>query len=211
VTGPVRARPQGDDGTTLAEMLVAMVVFGVLAALLATTVLQTTRMTRTSVVRETSAQRASVAMAQVSKDLRTALPVGPTTGVQLAFEKATATEVVFFSSVEPSVRRERLVVDGATLVREVTEPDPGTTYPALTFTTGTAFRTRKVVQSGLDLGTTAGVFTYFLGTSATGVDSVAAADLQAVTAVEVRLAVDGDGPGGVKPVVLRTTVRPYNL
>lgn len=202
------ARPRGEEGTTLAELVVAMVVFGLLATFLATTVLQTTRLTRTSLVRETSAQRASVAMAQVSKDLRTALPVGPTTGVQKAFEKATATEVVFFSSVEPAVRRERLYVDGTSLVRETTEPDPGTTYPNLTYTTANGVRTRKVVQSGLD---PAGVFTYFLGTSTTGVSSVLDADLPSLSAVEVRLSVDGDGAGGVKPVVLRTTVRPYNL
>jgi type II secretory pathway pseudopilin PulG len=202
-----RERPQGDEGTTLAELVVAMVVFGVLATLLATTVLQTTRMTRTSMLRESNAQRASVAIAQVSKDLRTALPVGPTTGVQVAFEKATATEVVFFSSVEP-VRRERLLVDGTALLRETTEPDPGSTYPTLTFATATNVRTSKVVPSGLD---PAGVFTYFLGSSTTGVSTVATADLPSITAVEVRVSVDGDGPGGVRPTVLRSTVRPFNL
>ena len=207
MTLPRPARPRGDDGTTLAELVVAAVVFGVLATLLATTVLQTTKLTRTSLVRETSAQRASVAIAQVSKDLRTALPVGPTTGVQVAFEKATAAEVVFFSSVEP-VRRERLLVVGTTLVRETTDPDAGTTYPTLTFATATNVRTSTVVTSGLD---PSGVFTYYLGTSATGVSSVAAADLAKISAVEVRLSVDGDGPGGVKPTVLRSTVRPFNL
>jgi len=201
-------RPRGDDGMTLAELLVAMTVFGVLATLLATTVLQTTRITRDSVVREATVQRTSVALAQVSKDLRTALAVGPTTGVQLAFEKATPTEVVFFSSVEPSVRRERLYVSGDTLVRETTDPDPGTTYPSLTFATAHAARTQTVVTSGLD---PAGVFTYYLGANATGVPTVAAADLASLTAVEVRLSVDGDGPGEVDPVVLRSTVRPYNL
>lgn len=215
MTGHRLQRPRGDDGTTLAELVVAMVVFGVLASFLATTVLQTTRLTRTSLVRETSAQRASVAIAQVSKDLRTALPVGPTTGVQLAFEKATPTEVVFFSSAGAAVRRERLQVNVAagttSLVREVTEPDPGTTYPALTYATGTGFRTRTVVPSGLDLGTTPGVFSYYLGASTTAVPSVADADLINITGIEVRLAVDGDGPGRTKPVLLRSTVRPYNL
>ena len=62
--------------------------------------------------------------------------------------------------------------------------------------------------SGLD---PVGVFTYFLGTSATGVSTVATADLPSITAVEVRLSVDGDGPGGAKPTVLRSTVRPFNL
>lgn len=211
MTTSPRARPRGDDGTTLAELVVAMVVFGLLSTLLATTVLQTTRVTRTSVVRETTAQRASVAMTQVSKDLRTALPVGPTTGVQSAFEKATPTEVIYYASVEPNVRRHRLRVSGGTLVRESSDPDTGTTYPALTFAANNAFRTRLVVQSGLDLGTSGALFTYFLGTSTTGVTTVATADLPNITAVEVRLAIDGDGAGALKPVVLRSTVRPYNL
>jgi type II secretory pathway pseudopilin PulG len=205
---PDRARPHGDEGTTLAELVVAMVVFGVLATLLATTVLQTTRLTRSSVVRESTAQRASAAFAQVTKDLRTAVPVGPTTGVQVAFVKATATEVVFFSSVEPAVRRERLYVSGTTLVRETMDPDTGRTYPNLTFASANGLATRRVVSSGLD---PVGVFTYFLGTSTTGVSDVPAADLGNVSAVHVRLSVDGDGPGGVEPVVLRSTVRPYNL
>ena len=200
-------RPQGDEGTTLAEVVVATVVFGVLATLLATTVLQTTKLTRTSMVREHSAQRASAALAQVTRDLRTALPVGPTTGVQKAFETATATEVVFFSSVEP-VRRERLAVVGTTLQRQTTDPDAGTTYPNLLFATATNVRTSTVVTSGLD---PVGVFTYFLGTSTTGVSSVAPADLASIRAIEVRLSVDTDGSGPVKPTVLRSTVRPYNL
>jgi hypothetical protein len=29
--------------------------------------------------------------------------------------------------------------------------------------------------------------------------------------VVVRVSVDGDGPGGLSPVVLENTVRPYNL
>ena len=110
------------------------------------------------------------------------------------------------------MRRERLYVRDVagvvSLVRETTEQDPGSTYPTLTFATAMNPRTRTVVQSGLD---PVGVFSYLLGSSTTGVSSVATADLPSITAVEVRLSIDGDGPGGVKPTVLRSTVRPYSL
>lgn len=215
MTLPRSSRPRPcisdrDRGTTLAELVVAMAVFGVLATFLATTVVQTTRLARDAGIRELTAQRASVALSQVSKDLRTALPVGPPTGTRRAFITATPAEVVFHSSVDPSPVRERLYVSGGALLRETKIPDDGTSYPDLRYdsTDPARTRTRKVVHAGLQDPSV--LFTYFLRGTATPVTTVASADLPFVTAVEVRLSVDGDGAGGLKPVVLRSTVRPYN-
>ncbi len=128
-------RPQGDDGTTLAEMLVALIVFGVFATFISTTVLQTTRLAKTSALREGAAQTASLVMQQISKDLRTAVRLGPSTSPQVAFLSATPTEVSFYSNVEPEIVRERLYLSGGELFRETKRPDAGSTFPDLTYST----------------------------------------------------------------------------
>ena len=205
-----RCTSGGERGTTLAELVVALAVFGVLATFLATTVVQSTRLTRDAGIRELTAQRASVALSQVTRDLRTALRVGPPTGVQTAFVVASPADVVFYSSVEPSPVRERLRVSGGALLRETKIPDNGTSYPDLRYDSAdpARTRTRTVVTAGLQSPEL--LFTYFLRGGTTPVTTVASADLPFVTAVEVRLSLDGDGAGGLKPVVLRSTVHPYN-
>lgn len=199
-----------DRGTTLTELSVAMVVFGILATLLATTVLQATRLTRETMLRERSVQTASLVIGQITRDLRTAVPISLTTGPQAAFEAASAEELVFFSSVEPVVVRERLHVTVAGWQRETTLPDAGSTYPHLLYTSTDPAQTtrRRLAATELEVSC---LFHYLLEGSATPQSSVAPADLDDVVAVQVRVSVDGDGSGGLKPVVLENTVRPYNL
>lgn len=201
--------PDWDDrGTTLAELVVAMLVFGVFGTFLATSVLQTTRLTRDSAVRERTAQAASTAMAQITRDLRTALRVGPPAGEQVAFVTATATEVTFYSAVEPAPVRERLFLQGTAVQREVKVPDTGSAYPNLLYTSTDPSRTTTGrLAPGLETTLT---FGYLLRDSATELATIEASRLKDITAVSVRLSVDGDGSGPLKPVVLRNTVRPYN-
>jgi prepilin-type N-terminal cleavage/methylation domain-containing protein len=203
-------RPGGDAGTTLAEMLVALIVFGVFAAFVSTTVLQTTRLAKTSALREGAAQSASLVLQQLSRDLRTAVRLGPTTAPQTAFVAATPTEVVFFSNVEPEILRERLYVSGGELFRETKRPDPTSTFPELTYTSTDPARTttRRIATAAVQ---TAGLFTYYVKAAPTvPLTTVAAADLRDLSAVAVQVALDPDGAGALKPVVLTTTVRPYN-
>jgi prepilin-type N-terminal cleavage/methylation domain-containing protein len=209
VTGLLQRRPRGDHGTTLAEMLVALIVFGVFAAFISTTVLQTTRLTTTSGLRESAAQRASLVMNQISKDLRTAVRLGPSSSPQVAFLTATETEVAFYSNVEPQIVRERLYVSGGELFRETTLPDVGSTFPDLTYTSPDPTRTttRRLATTALQ---TAGLFSYVVKGSATPVTSVPPASLKDVTAIGLLVALDPDGADRLKPVVLSTTVRPYN-
>lgn len=206
---PDSDRP-GDTGTTLTELTVAMVVFGIFATLLATTALQATRLTRESLVRERTAQAASMVMGQVSRDLRTAVRISPVTGPQVAFEVAAATEVVFFSSVEPVILRERLHATAAGWQRETVLPDPGSAHPHLRYTSADPAQTttRRLAPTELEVSC---LFSYLLRGSTTFQTSVAGADLGEITAVQVRVSVDGDGSGDLPPVVLENTVRPYNL
>ena len=208
MTGRHRA-PDGERGTTLAEMLVALIVFGVFATFLATTVLQTTRLARTSALREGAAQGASLVMQQISKDVRTAVRLGPSATPQVAFVSATPTELTFYSNVEPTIVRERLYVSGGELFRETKVPDVGSAFPDLTYTSTDPTRTttRRLATTALQ---TAGLFTYFVRNEVTPLTTVTGTDLKDVTSVSLQVALDPDGAGGLKPVVLATTVRPYN-
>ena len=183
----------------------ALVVFGVFAVFLSTTVLQTTRLAKTSALRETGAQRASVVMQQVSRDVRTAVRVGP----QVAFLTASTTELAFYSNVAPTILRERLYVSGGELFRETKVPDVGSTFPDLTFDSPDPTRTttRRLATDRLQ---TTGLFTYYLKGSPTPLTTVPAASLKDLAAVELLVAFDPDGTGGLEPVVLTSTVRPYN-
>lgn len=207
-------RPGGDRGTSLAELTVTMAVFGIFATILATASIQSLNLTRETSARENAAQSARLIMDQVSKDIRTALPVGPLTAAQVAFVRATPSELVFYSSVEPTALKERLVFEDNALFRETVTPLAGSTYPDLIFptaapTVGTAGFTRRRLAS-VELSAT-GVFTYYLAGSSTPSTTVAAADLGRIDAVGIRVAVDEDGAGRLAPVVLESTVRPYNL
>jgi type II secretory pathway pseudopilin PulG len=208
--GSFDAGPSGDQGTTVTELTVAMVVFGLFATLLATTALQATRLTREHLLRERTAQVASLVSAQITRDLRTAVRISPTTGPQVAFEAASATDVVFFSSVEPVVVRERLHATAAGWQRETTLPDPGSSYPQLRYTSTDPAQTTTRRLAATELEVTC-LFSYLLRGSATPLPSVDPADLDDVVAVSVRVSVDGDGSGRLPPVVLENTVRPYNL
>jgi hypothetical protein len=186
-----------------------MLVFGIFGAFLATTVVQTTRLSRESVARETTAQRASVLMGQVTRDLRTAVRVGPSAPQQTAFVSAQADSVSFYSSVAPVVA-ERLYVPAASTIlwRQTQRPDDGSVYPDMRYTDTSRISAGPLVAPDLPHTVT---FAYLLKGSSTPVPSVTTlVDRQAIVAVQVRVSVDGDGPGRLRPVVLESTVRPYN-
>ncbi len=208
--------PDREQGTTLVELAIAMLVFGLFSTFLATTVLQTTKLTRTSAQREVAAQAASTVMAQVTKDLRTAWRVITTTSAgppavveQLAFLAAGADDVTFYSSVDPDRVRERLHSSSGAVYRTVKLPDAGSKYPDLKYTSTDPAQT--ITRRLTTVGTTASVaFRYSLRTGTSGLTSVPDAARVDISSVEVTVSVDGDGTGPLAPVVLQSTVRPYN-
>ncbi len=217
----------GDRGTTLAELTVSMLVFGMFAAFLATTVTQTTRLSSTSAVRENTAQRASLLIEHVTRDVRTAVEVGADATVQTAFTAATPTGVGFFASATPHVLRTRLsfatsadaalagtactpslTSPGCLLWRVSQRPDDGVSFPDLRYTDPTRTTVHRIVPPELQTTVT---FGYVLRGTTTPVPEVTdLAARQSIVAVTVRVAVDGDGAGPLDPVVLESTVRPYN-
>lgn len=219
MSGLSAGRSADDRGSSLVELVVSVLVFGLFAGGLATSVLQTTRYTRESTVRETAGQEASLAMRQVARDLRTAVRVGPVGDPPVAFAPvqagppvvgATATQVAFYASVEPTVLLERLYVHNGALFRDTKIPDAGTAYPFLRYTSPDPLRTTTSRLTPPGLVTTAS-FSYELRGTVGTVTSVAPADLGRITAVTVTMSADRDGPGGVRAILLETTVRPFNL
>jgi Tfp pilus assembly protein PilV len=206
-----RERVPADRGTTLVEVTVAMLVFGIFGAFLATMVLQATRLTRDSGMRELSGLRASTLVQQITKDLRTAVRIGPAADAR-AFVEATPTRVVFYASVTPEIVLRTLDVQTTGTApgvhRTSKRPDAASVYPQLTFTsTDPAMTTTRRLENA-DVALT-GLFSYVLRNGTT-VTTVAPADLKNIAAINVTVALDGDGPGRVPPAVLESTVRPFN-
>jgi hypothetical protein len=94
--------------------------------------------------------------------------------------------------------------------RETTLPDVTSAYPNLQFASTDSTRTTTRRLAPVELPVTCS-FSYLLQGRAAPETSVAAADLDDVVGVVVRVTVDGDGSGPLRPVVLENTVRPYNL
>jgi len=199
-----------------------MLVFGVFAGLLSSTVVQTTRQARESGIRAVSAQRASTLMQQMTRDLRTAVRVGPAADAT-AFVRADSTRVDFYSSVTPNIVLRTLCVQAVCntplpsqpgIYRYGRQPDATSTYPELTYALN-ASTSRRLEN---DQVATAPLFRYEVrkpnatGTlvTTTGLSSVPTADLKYVAAVQVTVQLDGDGPGRLRPVELTSTVRPFN-
>ena len=66
-----------------------------------------------------------------------------------------------------------------------------------------------VLREGLADVAPTGLSSYVLLDGST-VTTVAPGDLKKIAAVNVKVALDGDGPGRVRAVVLESTVRPFN-
>ena len=204
----VTARRRADDGFTLAELSVTMIIFGVLVLVLAQFSTQAFRLYGANANRITSGGQASLVMEQVSKDLRTAVAVGPASSSQ-AFVLATKTEVIFYSSVSGGPVRERLYLDASNrLQRESTLPDLSSTAPAYTYTTNRALQTRLLSDR---VKTNSALFSYLLKSSpATLVAPVAPGDLGAIIGVQILVTINVDASGRTGATLLNT-VRPYNV
>lgn len=99
-----RVTAHGDDGTTLPELLISMVLTSLVVALVAATFVSTVRITRVSQQKLTQSGDAVVALDSMSRRLRVAVvPTGTTVvapAVPTAFESATATSTTFYALLE---------------------------------------------------------------------------------------------------------------
>lgn len=204
-----RTRGGSDDGVTLVELCIAMVVSGVLAVLVATTTIQAFRIQRDTALRERDSTSVALAMEVLTKDLRQAIApqVGATT--LPAFSVATPTSLTVVTWVATDPVQVTYALTGGTLTRSVQQPDaPGagarstfTATPPLTATT----LARNVTSTALFAYAESSDRTVFLAS----IPNVA--ELSLVQVVKVDLTVDSDGDGRLPGTRLINSVACLNL
>ncbi|WP_167581636.1 PulJ/GspJ family protein [Kineococcus rubinsiae] len=211
MSGGARFRPRGgdDDGVTLVELCIAMVISGVIAVLVATTTIQAFRIQRETTLRERDSTSVALAMDVLSKDLRQAIApqVGATT--LPAFSVATPTSLTVVTWVAADPVKVTYALTGGSLTRSVQQPDTAGTGARSTFTATPPVTTttlaRNITSTGLFAYAKSSDRTVFLATI-TG-----AADLSLVQSVKVDLTVDSDGGGRLPGTTLTNTVACLNL
>ena len=128
-------RPRGDDGTTLAELLVVMLLLGIVGTIVASWQISMQRTTAGVTAFVTDQADLRTAMAHMTKDLRMA--IRPTADVAAFLPGSKANDVQFYVNTESgSLRlvrylREETGAGTAQLVREEAVPaaTPATTWP----------------------------------------------------------------------------------
>ncbi len=191
-------RPARDAGTTLAETLVVVGLFGVVGVIVGTTVISGENSAQDSLSRVGTVQQAQVALDESSKVLRTA---GRPDASTAPFVTGTGTSAVFYASVCSVPSRISLTVDASDDLIETSAP----------VTNLTQVRTRTLA-SGLTPAST--VFTYLqsdgspMTVAATGLSS---AQRSQVAGVRLTLSVQRIGSHSDVPTTVRTDVATPNL
>jgi prepilin-type N-terminal cleavage/methylation domain-containing protein len=197
-----------DQGVSLVELVVAMLVSGVVAVMVATVTLQAVRIQRDTTNRETDSTAATLVMQQLSRDVRQALaPQTDDAATQPAFVTATAQQMTLVTWVGSDPVRVTWRQNGTVLTRSVQQPVSTGEGAQSTFANNgpqtTATVSRAVTSPTLfsyvdtDLNTFASVTT---------VD-----DLNGIRAVSINLTVDSDGSTRLSGTTLNNTVTCLNL
>jgi prepilin-type N-terminal cleavage/methylation domain-containing protein len=205
-----------DDGVTLTELLVTMVVLGILVSATVLMVSASMRVSSGNKERLDQSNSASIAMQRVSRTLRTAVLQSQLTTTctlaictESAFLKGTRTSVQFYADVDNpknSVGPSRVTYDitGGVLTETVQKPDSPTPdaagYHYCTPGPGCAIRTTVLAT---DVQTTGPVFSFY--TAADPVNAIVlttgqqltAAQLKAVDSIDVSLVVQRAGGANV--------------
>lgn len=223
-----------EDGFTLVELMVVVVLAGIVIGIAADALIQSQRTVSDTFQRQADLGEARIAVDAASADLRTLTPLGGT--VLLA---ATAREVQFFArrdlpDGQGPVRIRIRLEDNGDLVRYSTRPpsDAGAApSPAAYDDAGLTTQTR-VLASGLQIGNP--VFRYYSSYAlvadgpapavtasaaelpmadpdGTGEPGVPAANQQSIRFVEVRLDVEQGGARDVGVTTVQQVVRLRNM
>lgn len=197
-----------DQGMTLVELAIAMVVAGLVAAMVATTTIQAFRIQRATTVRETDSTNASLAMETLTRDLRQAvnpqLPDGTSTPAFTTAQPAGATFVTWVG-VDPV--KVTYTLSAGQITRSVQRADTPGKGAQSTFSGTGATTTGRLVGSV----TSPVLFQYRLsdGSTPTAVSSLD--DLKIISGVTVSLTVDSDAAGSLPGTTLTNTVDCQNL
>lgn len=207
---------RGQDGVTLVELIVTMVVLGLLTGALVLMATASMRVSSTSKERMDQSNSAQIAIERVSRNLRTAVLQSQLTTTctlaictESAFLKGTRTSVQFYADVDNpknSVGPSRVTYDvtGGVLTETVQKPDSPTPdaagYHYCTSGPGCVIRTTVLAR---DVSTAGAVFSFY--TAADPVNAIAlttgqqlsAAQLKAVDSIDVRISVQRAGGANV--------------
>lgn len=132
-----RPRParRGDDGLTLVELLVTMVILGIVGSVVAGMVASTGRSITGGTDRLEAANTTTIVMENISKATRAAVTVEQAAGTELpAFANATATTLTVYAAQGSVPVRVAFALDtGTGTLTETRTPGTGTS-PNVTFT-----------------------------------------------------------------------------
>lgn len=197
-----------DEGVTLVELTIAMLIAGIVAAMVATTTIQAFRIQRDTTVRENDSTTASLAMDRLSRDLRQATAPQLADGSTVpAFSEATPQRVSLVSWVGDDPVKVTYALTGGTLTRAVQQPDAAGLGARSSFSGSGATVTATVARSV----TSAALFTYVLSDDRVDGTFTTPADLKLVQSVRVDLTVDSDATNRLPGTTLRNTVVCLNL
>jgi prepilin-type N-terminal cleavage/methylation domain-containing protein len=213
---PLRRIRRTDDGVTLTELLVTMVVLGLLVSATVLMVNASMRVSSANKERLDQSNSATIAMQRVSRTLRTAVLQSQLTTTctlsictESAFLKGTPTSVQFYADVDNpknSVGPSRVTYDvtGGVLTETLQKPDSPTPdaagYHYCTPGPGCAIRTTVLAT---DVSSAAAIFSFY--TSADPVNAIplatgsqlTAAQLKVVDSIDVSLNVQRAGGANV--------------
>jgi type II secretory pathway pseudopilin PulG len=213
-----RATGPADAGSSLAELLVSMVVFGIVGAIVTVTVTMTLRTSRATTDRVDNLSGAQVALDAMSKMIQTAAQPPAVNGVapSAAVFKATGTDFAFYgydTPGAPPAKIEFVVVNGN--LRETVTPStnsgPLACQPPYAYGTGVT----RTLASGVS--TSSPVFSYFSQPTATNLTgmalslvgtpaSLSTSDMAAVELVGVTVLVGQNTNPSVAPTGATITV-----
>jgi len=207
-TAPRAAEDGRDDGVTLVELCIAMVVSGIVAVMVATTTIQAFRIQRETTLREKDSTAVVLAMEVLTKDVRQAVALQTGAATAPAFSLATPTSLTVVTWVGADPVKVTYVLTAGILTRSVQRADLAGAGQRSTFGATVAGPATTLV-AGV---TSTAVFSYVTSSDRTvTVGTVTGAALPQVKAVKVDLGVDSDASGRLPGTTLTNTVACLNL
>jgi type II secretory pathway pseudopilin PulG len=204
-----RAARSRDDGLTLVELCVAMVIAGAVAVMIATTTIQALRIQRDTTLREDDTTAAALAMEVLTKDVRQAIAQQVGGATVPAFSAATPTGLTLVTWVGADPVKVSYVLSGGVLTRSVQRADTAAAGARSTFAASGSSTTTTLARNV----TSTALFAYVTSSApnAPVAGVTGSVDLALVRAVAVDLTVDSDRSDRLPGTQLKNTVACLNL